>query len=140
MERIAGLPADAAELIENFEVLGDWEERYGYLIDLGKRLPDLPEAEKTEEHKVRGCMSQVWFVRRDGGDDRLWWSGDSDAAIVRGLVALLQVLYSGRTRAEALAVDVDQVFAELGLERHLSVNRRNGFFSMVSKLKQWAAA
>jgi cysteine desulfuration protein SufE len=138
VERIPGLPRDGSELIENFEVLGDWEERYGYLIDLGKRLPELPESARTEQNKVRGCMSQVWFVREPAEDGRVWWMGDSDAAIVRGLIAVLQVLYGGRTREEALAVDVEQVFGELGLEHHLSVNRRNGFYSMVGKLKQWA--
>lgn len=139
MPPIPGLPASASELVDDFEVFGDdWEARYGYLIDLGKKLPELPEAEKSEANKVRGCTSQVWFVRRDAGDGRLWWSGDSDASIVRGLVAVLQVLYGGKTKAEALAVDVDAVFAQLGLERHLSVSRRNGFFSMVSRLKHWA--
>lgn len=140
VDRIQGLPNDAAELIDNFEFLGDWEERYAYLIDLGKRLPELPVSERTEENKVRGCTSQVWFVRRDAGDGRLWWEGDSDASIVRGLVAVLQILFNGRTREEAREVDIDAVFAALGLERHLSVNRRNGFFSMVSKLRTWAAA
>lgn len=134
------LPADAAELVDNFSVFDDWEDRYSYLIDLGKRLPPLPEAEKTEPNKVRGCTSQVWFVRRPSEEGKLEWEGDSDAAIVRGLVAVLQVLYGGRTREEALAVDVEQVFAELGLERHLSMNRRNGFFSMVEKLRNFAAS
>jgi cysteine desulfuration protein SufE len=139
MERIAGLPADAGELIENFELFDDWEERYAYLIDLGRRLPALPDAEKTEENKVRGCTSQVWFVERPAGDGRLWWEGDSDASIVRGLVAVLQVLYGGVPREEAAQVDVEGIFARLGLERHLSVSRRNGFFSMVDKLRRWAA-
>jgi cysteine desulfuration protein SufE len=139
MDRIAELPADAGELIDNFSMFDDWEDRYTYLIDLGKRLPELPESERTEQNKVRGCTSQVWFVERDQGDGRLWWQGDSDASIVRGLVAVLQVLYNGRTRQEAAAVDIESVFAQLGLERHLSISRRNGFFSMVSKLRGWAA-
>jgi cysteine desulfuration protein SufE len=134
------LPADAAELVDNFSVFDDWEERYSYLIDLGKRLPALPDAEKTEENKVRGCTSQVWFVRRPSGDERLEWDGDSDAAIVRGLVAILQVLYRGRTREEVLATDVEKIFSELGLERHLSMSRRSGFFSMVERLRSLAAA
>jgi cysteine desulfuration protein SufE len=139
MERINGLPADAGELIDNFELFDDWEERYTYLVDLGKRLPELPESEKTEENKVRGCTSQVWFVQEDATDGRLWWRGDSDASIVRGLVAVLQVLYNGVTREEARAIDIESVFASLGLEKHLTINRRNGFFSMVSKLRSWAA-
>lgn len=134
------LPADAAELVDNFSVFDDWEERYSYLIDLGKRLPALPESEKTEANKVRGCTSQVWFVRRPSEDGRLEWNGDSDAAIVRGLVAILQVLYRGRTREEVLATDVEGIFAELGLERHLSMSRRSGFFSMVERLRSLAAA
>lgn len=134
------LPTDAAELVDNFSVFDDWEERYSYLIDLGKRMAPLCEAEKTEGNKVRGCTSQVWFVRRDTADGRLVWEGDSDASIVRGLVAILQVLYGGRTKEEVLAVDVDAVFEELGLERHLSMNRRNGFFSMVAKLRDFATS
>jgi cysteine desulfuration protein SufE len=85
-------------------------------------------------------MSQVWFVRRPSDDGALVWQGDSDASIVKGLIAVLQVLYGGKTPEEARAVDVDAVFGRLGLERHLSMNRRNGFFSMVSKLREWAAA
>jgi cysteine desulfuration protein SufE len=134
------LPADAAELVDNFSVFDDWEDRYSYLIDLGKRLPALPEADKNEANKVRGCTSQVWFVRRPSEDGRLEWDGDSDAAIVRGLVAILQVLYRGRTPEEALAVDVEKLFDELGLERHLSMSRRSGFFSMVERLRNLSAS
>ncbi|MEQ1564660.1 MAG: SufE family protein [Myxococcota bacterium] len=138
MERIVELPATSDELEENFALFDDWEDRYTYLVDLGKRLPELPADQRTEENKVRGCTSQVWFVPLDGGDGRLWWAGDSDASIVRGLVAVLQVLFNGRTRDEVRAVDIDAVFARLGLERHLSVSRRNGFYSMVAKLRGWA--
>jgi cysteine desulfuration protein SufE len=130
-----GLPESAEELVENFQVFDDWEERYAYLIDLGKRLPPLPDALKIEENKVRGCMSQVWFVRKDDPQGRLLWEGDSDASIVRGLVAVLQVLLSGKTREELAQVDVEGIFQKLGLEGHLSMNRRNGFFAMVEKLK-----
>lgn len=133
-----GLPENAEALIEDFALFDDWEGRYGYLIDLGKRLPPMDDALKTEENKVRGCMSQVWFVRRDESG-RLLWEGDSDAAIVRGLIAVLQVLLSGKTLEEARAVDVAGVFDRLGLQQHLSMNRRNGFFAMVSKLGEPAA-
>jgi cysteine desulfuration protein SufE len=133
------LPASAEQLLEDFELFDTWEDRYAYLVDLGKRLPGLPEAEKTDENKVRGCTSQVWFVRRPSADGRLRWDGDSDAVIVRGLVALLQVLTNGRTGPEIEQSDVDGVFQRLGLERHLSLNRRNGFVSMVNKLREWAA-
>ena len=136
----ADLPSDADELVENFALFDDWEDRYGYLVDLGEKLPALPEAEKTEANKVQGCMSQVWFVRRPSPDGTLRWEGDSDATIVKGLIAVLQVLYGGKTPEEARRVDVDAVFERLGLERHLSMNRRNGFFSMVSKLREWASA
>jgi cysteine desulfuration protein SufE len=83
-------------------------------------------------------MSQVWFVRDDEGDQRLHWRGDSDAAIVRGLIAVLQVLYAGKTADEIRAIDVEGVFRSLGLERHLTINRRNGFFAMVSRLRDLA--
>lgn len=130
------LPATADELVENFALFDDWEDRYGYLVDLGAKLPPLPEHEKTEANKVRGCTSQVWFVRRPS-EGALAWHGDSDASIVKGLIAVLQVLYGGKTPEEAREIDVDAVFQRLGLERHLSMNRRNGFFSMVSKLREW---
>ena len=132
------LPTDADELVENFALFDDWEDRYGYLVDLGEKLGSLSEADKTAANKVQGCMSQVWFVRRPAPDGILVWEGDSDASIVKGLIAVLQVLYGGKTLQEARTVDVDAVFERLGLERHLSMNRRNGFFSMVSKLREWS--
>lgn len=135
-----GLPATKEQLLDDFELFDTWEDRYAYLVDLGKRLPGLPEAEKTEEAKVRGCTSQVWFVRRDAPPGVLRWDGDSDAIIVRGLVALLRVLTNDRTAAEIADADIDGVFQQLGLERHLSLNRRNGFASMVRTLRAWAAA
>jgi cysteine desulfuration protein SufE len=137
---MAGLPTSQEQLLEDFELFDTWEDRYAYLVDLGKRLPGLTESEKVEENKVRGCTSQVWFVRRPSEGGRLRWAGDSDAIIVRGLVALLHVLTDGRTAAEIEAADLDGVFVRLGLERHLSMSRRNGFFSMVKKLREWAAA
>ncbi|MEZ4237764.1 MAG: SufE family protein [Myxococcota bacterium] len=132
-----GLPPDAAALLDDFSLFDDWEDRYAYLVDLGKRLPALPEAERTEEHKVRGCMSQVWFVRRPDPDGRLVWDGDSDAVIVRGLIAVLAVLYRGKTVEEARNIDVEGIFNQLGLERHLSTNRRNGFHAMVARIRAW---
>jgi len=134
---MSGLPETAAALIDDFDLFDDWEDRYAYLIDLGKQLPAMPESERTDENKVRGCMSQVWFVQRAGGD-RLVWQGDSDAVIVRGLIAVLQVLYGSVTRVDALQVDVEGVFDRLGLKNHLSMNRRNGFFSMVTRLRSYA--
>lgn len=132
---IEGLPGDVDELVDDFSLFADWEQRYGYLIDLGKRLPALPESRRCDETLVRGCVSQVWFDPEDRGDGRLWWSGDSDSTIVRGLIAVLQVAFGGANKDDVAKVDIDDVFGQLGLERHLSVNRRNGFYAMVSRLR-----
>ena len=109
------------ELLENFEFLDDWMERYRYIIELGKRLPELPEAQRTAENKVLGCQSQVWVVTSESDDpDVMLFEADSDAHIVRGLVAMLLVMFSGKTRAEIVALDPRPIFAELGLDQHLS--------------------
>ena len=128
------------ELVENFAALGDWEERYRYLIELGRKLPTLPEADHSETNKVRGCMSQVWFTHRvnPGPPTTLEFQGDSDAHIVKGLIALLFKLYSGRTPQQILALDVKSVFERLGLENNITMNRRNGFYSMVERIKTLA--
>ncbi len=131
---------DIEELLDNFDLFDEWEERYAYLIDLGRKLPDLPAELKQDAFKVQGCLSQVWFVPEDRGDQRLHWKGDSDSAIVKGLIAILVVLYAGRTAAEVAAVDVDAIFGKIGLERHLSMNRRNGFYAMVQRLRDFATA
>ena len=125
------------ELVESFAMLGEWEERYRYLIELGRKLPPLPEAERTEANKVRGCMSQVWLAStlQPGPPARLELRGDSDAHIVKGLIALLFKLYSGRTPREILALDAKTVFERLGLENHITMNRRNGFYSMVERIR-----
>ncbi len=129
------------ELVETFELLGDWEERYRYLIELGRKLPPMADSEKTEASKVRGCMSQVWLTHRvkAGPPPRLEFHGDSDAHIVKGLIALLFKLCSGRTPQEILQTDVASVFARLGLENQITMNRRNGFYSMVERIKSLAA-
>ncbi len=126
------------EMIEDFALFDDWEERYAYLIDLGKRLPPLPEAAKVPENKVHGCASQVWFVAEPADDKRLHLAADSDAHIVRGLIALLLRIYSGKTPAEITAIDVQSFFATLGLKQHLSPNRSNGFFAMVRRIRELA--
>jgi cysteine desulfuration protein SufE len=125
------------ELVESFAMLGDWEERYRYLIELGRKLPPLPDAERTEANKVRGCMSQVWLASTPvpGPPARLELRGDSDAHIVKGLIALLFKLYAGRTPREILALDARSVFERLGLENHITMNRRNGFYSMVERIR-----
>ena len=130
------------ELVDTFEMLGDWEERYRYLIELGRKLEPLPEAAHTEANKVRGCMSQVWLDARldPGPPARLHFRGDSDAHIVKGLIAVLLMLYSDRTPREILDLDLHEAFARLGLESNLTMNRRNGFYSMVERIRSMAAA
>lgn len=127
------------ELVDNFALFDDWEERYRYLIDLGNQLPAMDEALKTDTSKVQGCMSQVWMVTGWGGDGRLTLLADSDAQIVRGLIAVVHAAFSGKTRDEVLATDIDAIFKQLGLDQHLSPNRRNGFFSMVERIRSFAA-
>jgi cysteine desulfuration protein SufE len=124
----------------DFALLDDWEDRYRYLIELGRGLAPLPEALRTEANRVRGCVSQVWLAsaaRPDGpgGAPVLELVGDSDAHIVRGLIAVLFALFQGRTGEEALATDARAVFAELGLAEHLTPQRSNGFFSMVERIR-----
>lgn len=133
---------DIDELADTFELLGDWEERYRYLIELGRKLPPMPDSEKDDAHKVRGCMSQVWLAHtlKDGPPTTLEFRGDSDAHIVKGLIALLLAITSGRTPQQILETDIGAVFTRLGLENHISMNRRNGFFSMVERIRQMAAA
>lgn len=125
------------ELIENFELLGDWEERYAYLIDLGKKLPQMPAEHKDDSSKVQGCMSNVWlYTRRDGQNPpRLHFEADSDAFIVKGLVALLLSIYSGRDAEEILAIDAQELFNQLGLQAHLSPTRANGLHAMVERIR-----
>ena len=129
------------ELVDTFDVLGDWEERYRYLIELGRKLPPMAAAEKTEATKVRGCMSQVWLAGdlKPGAPPKLEFRGDSDAHIVRGLIAVLFALTSDRTPEEILSTDIASAFEKLGLENHITMNRRNGFYAMVERIKSMAA-
>jgi cysteine desulfuration protein SufE len=133
------------ELADEFDSLGsaddpkDWEERYRYVIELGRTLAPLSEAERSEANKVRGCASQVWLVTEPQGDGRLVFRGDSDAHIVRGLIAILLRLYSGRAPAEILAFDAKAAFQRLGLAGALSQQRSNGLFSMVERIRRDAA-
>ncbi len=129
----------------DFALLDDWEDRYRYVIELGRSLPPFPEALRTEANKVRGCASQVWLAsatRRPhaGAAPVLELQGDSDAHIVRGLIAILFAMYQGRTAEEVLAADAPTVFAELGLKEHLTPQRSNGFFSMVERIRRDARA
>lgn len=126
---------DLDTLREDFELLDGWEERYRYLIDLGRTLTPMDDVLKNELNKVDGCMSQVWMSSRLEGD-RVRFIADSDAAIVRGLIAILMVAYDDRTAAEIEALDIGPFFDELGLAQHVSMNRRNGFFAMVGRIRQ----
>jgi len=133
---------DLEELVDNFEFLEDWEERYRYIIELGRKLPPMSDTDKTEANKVRGCMSQVWMISEleEGTPPKLHFIADSDAHIVKGLIALILMLHSGKTPQEILAMDIGDIFAKLGLNQHLSANRRNGFQSMLLRIKQYAQA
>lgn len=130
------------ELVENFELLGDWEERYRYIIDLGRKLSPMPEADHTEANKVRGCLSQVWLTHQlnPGPPATLEFRGDSDSHLVKGLIALVLMLTSGQTPQQILATDLASIFARLGLENHITMNRRNGFYSMVERIRTMASA
>jgi cysteine desulfuration protein SufE len=132
------------EIIENFELLDEWDDRYRYLIELGRGLPELPDAARTEANKVRGCTSQVWLltdVKPNGASGPvLEFSGDSDAHIVRGLVAILLSLYSGKPAQDILGTDAEPLFEKLGLREHLTPQRSNGFRSMVERIKSDAKA
>ena len=128
--------AELEELVEEFDLLGDWEERYRHVIDLGKTLAPLSDEERCEDHRVRGCASQVWLVRDPDTDGRLNWRGDSDAHIVRGLIALALHLYNRRPPEEILAFDARAGLRRLGLTEALSTQRSNGLFSMIERIRR----
>ena len=132
------------DIRDDFALLDDWEDRFRYVIELGKALPAFAETERTDANKVRGCASQVWLstqVDRGGdGVTRLHFEGDSDAHLVRGLIAILLAIYNDRTPAEILAADAHKIFHELGLAEHLTPQRSNGFASMVNRVRADAAA
>jgi cysteine desulfuration protein SufE len=130
-------PIDTAlnDLADEFELLGDWEERYRYVIELGKELAPLTDAERSDENKVRGCASQVWLVTQPQADGTLVFKGDSDAHIVSGLVAIMLRLYSGRTPADIAAFDAKGAMDKLGLSGALSSQRSNGLKSMVGRIQ-----
>jgi cysteine desulfuration protein SufE len=126
------------DLTENFALFDDWEERYKYIIDLGKTLKPMDDALKTENTIVKGCTSQVWLICEIDGDGICNITADSDAHIVRGLIAILLSAYNGKTANEINALDLDAFFKEIGLDQHLSPNRRNGFFAMVERVKNFS--
>jgi cysteine desulfuration protein SufE len=132
-------PAAFEDIAENLSLLDDWEDRYRYLIELGQALPPLGEPEKNATNKVHGCVSQVWLVTSREGD-RLTFRGESDAMIVRGLVAVLVALYSGRPAHEIVDTDAIPIFDELGLREHLTTQRSNGLVAMVQRIRAEARA
>jgi cysteine desulfuration protein SufE len=127
------------DIRENFELLDDWDDRYRYVIELGRTLEPMPEAEHSPANKVQGCVSQVWLSRRvernGAGEALLKYRGDSDAHIVRGLVAILLMLYSGQTPQQILATDALAIFDEFGFREHLTPQRSNGLRSMVERIR-----
>ena len=132
------------EIRADFALLDDWEDRYRYVIELGRELPPLDEALRTPANKVRGCASQVWlatdWLPSDGSLPALAIQGDSDAHIVRGLVAILLSIYGGRTAQDVLNADARAIFGELGLSDHLTAQRSNGLNSMVERIRADARA
>lgn len=136
--------APLAEIIENFEFLDDWDDRYRYLIELGRTLEPLPDSAHNETNRVRGCASQVWLethvFKDDAGRTRLSFLGDSDAHIVRGLVALTLAIFSGQTAETIVETDAHAIFDRLGLGAHLTPQRSNGLRSMVDRIKSDARA
>jgi cysteine desulfuration protein SufE len=132
-------PANVQDMIDDFAFLDDWEDRYMHVIDLGKSLEPLPLEVKTDENKVKGCASQVWLVSRK--EAALWhFSGDSDAHIVKGLVAIVLEIFSGRSGAEIAALNANDILSKLGLAEHLSAQRANGLAAMIGRIKAEASA
>ena len=135
-------PIDATldALAEEFDFLGDWEERYRYVIELGRELAPITDAERTDANKVRGCASQVWLVTEPQEDGTIVFRGDSDAHIVSGLIAILMRLYSGRSAADIAAFDAKAAMERLGLAEALSSQRSNGLKAMVARIQHDARA
>ncbi len=132
--------ASLEQIIDDFAFLDEWEDRYRYVIELGKALPDLSDDKKRAENKVQGCASQVWLVSHSdgGGDPVMTFEGDSDAHIVRGLVAIVLATYSGKHASEIAATDAIETFDRIGLVEHLSSQRANGLRSMVKRIREEA--
>lgn len=129
------------EVLENFALLDDWEERYGYIADLGKQLPAMPEEDKNEHNLVRGCQSQVWLtVCHDESENRLYLMIDSDAIIVKGLAAIIMIALNGKSPQQIVDMDVFTIFDQIDLMRHISPTRGNGLRAMLDKVKTIARA
>jgi len=134
-----GTDVTAEDIVDTLSFFDSWEDRYKYIIDLGKELPPMPEDLRTEDHIVRGCQSQVWLVH-EIRDNRLFFQADSDAFIVKGLLAVVLAAYNGKTAEAILAVDIEAYFASLDLLQHLSSTRGNGLKAMVKRIQDTAAS
>ena len=135
-----GTSTTLEDVFDAFEFLDDWEDRYAFIIDLGKQLPPFPESQRTEVNYVHGCQSQVWLIHNyDKDSGKLLLLIDSDAIIVRGLAAIILVALNNRTPADLLATDIDKLFEQLDLFRHISPTRGNGLRSMIRKIRNIAA-
>ncbi len=133
------LPQNIQEMVDDFAFLSDWEDRYTHVIDMGRHLPELNDVERSAANKVKGCVSQVWLVSERVGD-KLAFRGDSDAHIVKGLVAVALAIFSGRTASEILALDANAILQKLDLAEHLSPQRANGLQAMIARIKAEAAS
>lgn len=130
------------EILDNFEFLEDWEDKYRYVIELGRTMPEFPDDKRIADYKIEGCVSQVWLIKDiDTSSDEpvLTYSGDSDAHIVRGLVALVLTAFSGRKASDIIKFDTDGMFSQIGLREHLTPQRSNGLSAMVNRIKRDAS-
>ena len=131
----------AEDLTDAFEMFDDWEDKYRFLIDLGRKLPALPDAEKTEENRIHGCQSRVWVIAEKHTapeGDVIEFLADSDSDIVKGLIAILRRVYYGQTAGRILQFDIEGLLHRLELDQHLSMNRRNGLYEMIQRIKRLA--
>ncbi|HBZ96454.1 MAG: cysteine desulfuration protein SufE [Phycisphaerae bacterium] len=140
-EPAAGAPITVEHLLEAMRFLDDWEDRYRFIMDLGKKLPPMPDDEKTDDNFVHGCQSRVWVSLREssGSTSPVVLHADSDAFIVKGLAAMVVVLVAGRSAREIVGFDIESVFDELGLHEHLSPTRSNGLHGMIKQVRERAA-
>lgn len=134
------MPAEIQTIIDDFEFLDEWEERYRYLIELGRDLTEISDDQKNASTKVKGCVSQVWLITKPetGSDPVIHFEGDSDAHIVKGLVAVMLALYSGKHASEIIKIDAEAIMKQLGLDEHLTPQRANGLRAMVARIKDEA--
>lgn len=133
------MPTTLDDVRDTFELLDDWADRYGFLIELGGELPPYPEELRDKAHKVKGCLSQVWLAA-ETRDGRMHFQADSDAHIVKGLVALVRLAFEGKTPSEVADFDMDALLASLGLDKHLTPGRSNGLHSMIKRIRAYANA